>query len=191
MQCYYIGKYLRSHCFDEKKATNLAVSRCLWWHNVNLSTMDLLECPLCLFLMCEPVTMSCGHTFCRKCVGSYLPSKCPVCKERLKQREVRSMRNNVLLIGVVEKCCPDETSVTCHVQEKLKARDFTEALRIANDGLNLGETHMQDSTQKFLWIMLELCWKDGCLYKKHFSKITLHLSNSLDSHLYSPQLSWL
>lgn len=102
--------------------------------------MDLLECPLCLFLMWEPVTMSCGHTYCRRCVSAgYLPSKCPSCKERLKQREVKSMRNNVLLISVVEKCCPDETKTKCHIQEKLKVNEFTEALRIANEGLHLGK----------------------------------------------------
>ncbi|KAL7394980.1 hypothetical protein ABVT39_008145 [Epinephelus coioides] len=99
--------------------------------------MDLLECPLCLFLMCEPVTMSCGHTFCRRCVGGYLPSKCPSCKERLKQREVKTVKNNVLLISVVEKCCPDETKTKCHILEKLKASEFSEALRIANEGLHL------------------------------------------------------
>ncbi|XP_029972156.1 LON peptidase N-terminal domain and RING finger protein 1 [Salarias fasciatus] len=97
--------------------------------------MDVLECPLCLFLMCEPVTMSCGHTFCRRCVGGFLPSKCPSCKERLKQKEVRGMKNNVLLISVVEKCWPDETRVKCQIQEKLKAGEFTEALRIADEGL--------------------------------------------------------
>ncbi|XP_031158371.1 LON peptidase N-terminal domain and RING finger protein 1 isoform X1 [Sander lucioperca] len=99
--------------------------------------MDLLECPLCLFLMCEPVTMSCGHTFCRRCVGGYLPSKCPSCKERLKQREVKIMKNNVLLISVVEKCCPDETKTKCQIQEKLKANELMEALRIANEALHL------------------------------------------------------
>ncbi|XP_068447707.1 LON peptidase N-terminal domain and RING finger protein 1 [Clinocottus analis] len=98
--------------------------------------MDLLECPLCLFLMCEPVTMSCGHTFCRRCAEGYLPSKCPSCKERLKQREVKGMKNNVLLISVVEKCCPDETKTKCHLREKLKAGEFAEALRIATDGLH-------------------------------------------------------
>lgn len=111
-----------------------------------MSTVDLLECPLCLFLMCEPATVSCGHTFCRRCVGSYMPPKCPLCKERLKQREVRGARNNVLLIGVVEKCCPDQARVTCSVQEKLKAKDFAEALRIANDQLNLGKTRAQDTS---------------------------------------------
>lgn len=99
--------------------------------------MDLLECPLCLFLMCEPVTMSCGHTFCRRCVGGFLPSKCPSCKERLKQREVKSMKNTVLLISVVEKCWPDEARMKCHIQDKLKAREFTEALRTADEGLRL------------------------------------------------------
>ncbi|KAF7666133.1 hypothetical protein LDENG_00119550 [Lucifuga dentata] len=99
--------------------------------------MDLLDCPLCLFLMCEPVTMSCGHTFCRRCVADCLPSKCPSCKERLKQKDVKSVKNNVFLIGVVEKCCPDETKMKCHIQEKLKAKEYLEALRIANEGLDL------------------------------------------------------
>ncbi|KAM7389486.1 hypothetical protein PAMP_023462 [Pampus punctatissimus] len=99
--------------------------------------MDLLECPLCLFLMCEPVTISCGHTFCRRCVRTCLPSKCPTCKERLKQKEMKSMKNNVLLISVAEKCCPDEAKMKCHIQEKLKANDFTEALRVADEGINI------------------------------------------------------
>ncbi|XP_030001057.1 LON peptidase N-terminal domain and RING finger protein 1 [Sphaeramia orbicularis] len=99
--------------------------------------MELLECPLCLLLMCEPVTVPCGHTYCRRCVGGYLPSKCPQCKERLKQREVKSMKNNVLLIRVVEKCCPEETKMKCHIQDKLKAKEFTEALSIANGGVDL------------------------------------------------------
>lgn len=99
--------------------------------------MELLECPLCLFLMCEPVTMPCGHSFCRRCVKGFLPAKCPQCKERLKPREVRAMRNNVLLISVVEKCCPEETKMKCHIQEKLKASLFMEALRITNEGIDL------------------------------------------------------
>ncbi|KAM3866535.1 LON peptidase N-terminal domain and RING finger protein 1 [Diretmus argenteus] len=99
--------------------------------------MDLLECPVCLFLMCEPVTMSCGHSFCRRCVGGFLPSRCPACKERLKQRDVRNIKNNVLLIRVVEKCWPDETKMKCHLQEKLKAGEFADALRIANEGIEL------------------------------------------------------
>lgn len=49
------------------------------------------------------------------------------------------MKNNVLLISVAEKCCPDEAKMKCHILEKLKAEEFTEALRIANEGLELGK----------------------------------------------------
>lgn len=56
------------------------------------------------------------------------------------------MKNNVLLISVVEKCCPDETRMKCHIQEKLKANEFTEASRIANEGLDIGKGHVEDIT---------------------------------------------
>ncbi|KAL2077566.1 hypothetical protein ACEWY4_027070 [Coilia grayii] len=99
--------------------------------------MDLLECPICLFLMCEPVTMGCGHSFCRRCLGSYLPSRCPACKEKFRQRDAKNIKNNVLLISVIEKCCPEETKMKCHIQEKLKTSEFTVALRIADEGIEL------------------------------------------------------
>ncbi|XP_029579664.1 LON peptidase N-terminal domain and RING finger protein 1 isoform X2 [Salmo trutta] len=99
--------------------------------------MDLLECPICLFLMCEPATMSCGHTFCRSCLGNYLSSRCPACKEIFKQRDANNIKNNILLFSVVEKCCPEETRIKCHILEKLKTREFTEALRIADEGIRL------------------------------------------------------
>eukprot|EP00063_Salmo_salar_P079538 XP_014054373.1 PREDICTED: LON peptidase N-terminal domain and RING finger protein 1-like isoform X2 [Salmo salar] len=99
--------------------------------------MDLLECPICLFLMCEPATMSCGHTFCRSCLGNYLSSRCPACKEIFKQRDAKNIKNNILLFSVVEKCCPEETRIKCHILEKLKTGEFTEALRIADEGIRL------------------------------------------------------
>ncbi|XP_061643584.1 LON peptidase N-terminal domain and RING finger protein 3 isoform X4 [Phyllopteryx taeniolatus] len=97
--------------------------------------MELLECRICLFPMWEPVTITCGHTFCRRCAGTYLPSKCPACKERFKQRDMRNAKNNVLLIRVIEKCCPDDAKIKRHLQEKLRAKQYKEALRVANDGI--------------------------------------------------------
>ncbi|XP_051505768.1 LON peptidase N-terminal domain and RING finger protein 1-like [Myxocyprinus asiaticus] len=103
----------------------------------NNSGMDLLECPICLFLMCEPMTTSCGHSFCRRCMGALLPSRCPTCKERLKQRDAKNIKNNVLLFSIIEKCCPEETKMKCHIQEKLKTSEFTEALRIVDEGIEM------------------------------------------------------
>ncbi|KAG9346779.1 hypothetical protein JZ751_007097 [Albula glossodonta] len=99
--------------------------------------MDLLECPICEFLMCEPVTVSCGHSFCRRCVGTNLPSRCPACKDKLKLRDVKNIKNNVLLFSVIEKCCPEEVKLKCHLQESLKAGEFTQALRVADEGMEI------------------------------------------------------
>lgn len=72
-------------------------------------------------------------------MGSYLPSRCPTCKERLKQRDAKNIKNNVLIFSVIEKCCPNETKMKCHIQEKLKTSEFTEALRIADEGIDMGK----------------------------------------------------
>ncbi|CAL8262735.1 unnamed protein product [Lota lota] len=98
--------------------------------------MDLLDCPVCELVLCEPATLSCGHSLCRRCVG-YLPSKCPLCKERLKQRDTQKTKNNVLLIGVLEKCYPQETRMKGCIQEKLRANEFTEVLRLAGEAMHL------------------------------------------------------
>uniref|UniRef100_A0A671Q1D6 LON peptidase N-terminal domain and ring finger 1 n=1 Tax=Sinocyclocheilus anshuiensis TaxID=1608454 RepID=A0A671Q1D6_9TELE len=122
--------------------------------------MDLLECPICLFLMCEPVTMSCGHSFCRRCMGAFLPSRCPTCKDRLKQRDAKNIKNNVLLFSVIEKCCPEETKMKCHIQEKLKTSEFTEALRIADEGIEMGKDAL---------LTLKVWRAEACMGLRRFS----------------------
>lgn len=45
---------------------------------------NILECPLCFCLICEPVSISCGHTFCRVCLVKSLrrhKKRCPTCRE--------------------------------------------------------------------------------------------------------------
>lgn len=102
--------------------------------------MEYLECPICLFLLCEPVTISCGHSFCRRCImGICVPSRCPACMERLRQRDAKNIKNNVLLFSIVEKYCPEETKTRCEIQERLRTRDFTKALRMAEDRMKIGK----------------------------------------------------
>lgn len=76
-------------------------------------------------------------------MGAFLPSRCPTCKDRLKQRDAKNIKNNVLLFSVIEKCCPEETKMKCHIQEKLKTSEFTEALRIADEGIEIGKDALQ------------------------------------------------
>lgn len=45
--------------------------------------VQLVECAICLALLCEPITTPCGHSFCRPCLVSTLrknKKKCPSCR---------------------------------------------------------------------------------------------------------------
>ena len=42
-----------------------------------------LECPICIELFQLPIVLSCGHTFCRKCINTHKENchKCPICRK--------------------------------------------------------------------------------------------------------------
>ena len=48
------------------------------------SVMDNLTCSICFRLFYEPISINCGHTYCRSCIGRALSAKasqeCPVCR---------------------------------------------------------------------------------------------------------------
>ncbi|KAM9120384.1 zinc finger protein RFP-like [Pangshura tecta] len=70
------------------------------------SLQDEATCPICLEYFREPVTLECGHNFCRACItqcweGSNRVSSCPQCREPVQQRNLRPNRQlaNVLEIA--------------------------------------------------------------------------------------------
>ena len=59
--------------------------------------LEVLQCPVCLEIVLEPVQTSCGHLFCEKCVRGV--TKCPACREQFtsmpdhfNNRRVKSLR---------------------------------------------------------------------------------------------------
>ncbi|XP_056373885.1 E3 ubiquitin/ISG15 ligase TRIM25-like [Hyla sarda] len=68
---------------------------------------DELECSICLNLYTDPVTLRCGHNFCRDCIGQVLNTQnragvysCPICKEQFKKRP--ALKRNITLCNEVE-----------------------------------------------------------------------------------------
>ncbi|CAO2634059.1 Tripartite motif-containing protein 43B [Lemmus lemmus] len=62
-----------------------------------------LICFICLSYLTDPVTISCGHSFCRACLhlsweDSQLPVHCPTCREPSQQKDFRT---NIVLKKLV------------------------------------------------------------------------------------------
>ncbi|KAL6463227.1 hypothetical protein MHYP_G00276180 [Metynnis hypsauchen] len=69
---------------------------------------DQFSCPVCLDLLKDPVTIHCGHSFCKVCINGCWDQddqrgvySCPQCRETFTPRPV--LRRNNMLAEVVEK----------------------------------------------------------------------------------------
>nr|XP_046155697.1 tripartite motif containing 108 isoform X2 [Oncorhynchus gorbuscha] len=60
---------------------------------------EQLQCPVCLCLFTDPVSLPCDHTFCRPCISAHLlqssaksQSHCPECRGPFSQKDLRAHR---------------------------------------------------------------------------------------------------
>ncbi|XP_063819485.1 E3 ubiquitin/ISG15 ligase TRIM25-like [Pseudophryne corroboree] len=82
-----------------------------------------LDCSICLSIYTDPVTMRCGHNFCRVCIDRVLDTQegagaytCPECRAECQERPV--LQRNITLCNIVESFLstrPDqeETGIFC------------------------------------------------------------------------------
>jgi hypothetical protein len=64
---------------DVKMSTDADADEPMSAH-ISISNFD---CQLCLSMLCEPVTIACGHTFCKTCLIAVMDrsrKKCPTCR---------------------------------------------------------------------------------------------------------------
>ncbi|XP_069821962.1 E3 ubiquitin/ISG15 ligase TRIM25-like [Dendropsophus ebraccatus] len=69
---------------------------------------DELLCSICLSLYADPVTLRCGHNFCRDCIDQVLNTQdgagvysCPECREEFRKRP--TLQRNITLRNVAER----------------------------------------------------------------------------------------
>ncbi len=62
------------------------------------------DCPLCFQLLYEPITLECGHTFCRDCLYQAFQFKkhCPLCRKHSSIDTITSS-SNILISKLLEK----------------------------------------------------------------------------------------
>jgi len=86
--------------------------------------IDSLTCSLCLGLICEPITIPCGHTFCRVCLYLAMQrskKKCPNCRA-VCHVEPSTHAVNIMLAKIARKCYPAEYSRRLEEAEKEKQK---------------------------------------------------------------------
>ncbi|XP_046729635.1 tripartite motif-containing protein 16-like [Silurus meridionalis] len=76
--------------------------------SVDQLSVDQFICPVCLDLLKDPVTVPCGHSFCKVCINGCWDQEdqkgvysCPQCRDTFTPRPV--LRRNNMLAEVVEK----------------------------------------------------------------------------------------
>uniref|UniRef100_A0A452IB91 RING-type E3 ubiquitin transferase n=1 Tax=Gopherus agassizii TaxID=38772 RepID=A0A452IB91_9SAUR len=65
-------------------------------------------CPVCLEYFTEPVSLECGHNFCRACIrqcweGSDTDMSCPQCSETVQQRNLRPNRQLANMVEIAKR----------------------------------------------------------------------------------------
>ncbi|XP_048453954.1 LON peptidase N-terminal domain and RING finger protein 2 isoform X3 [Rhincodon typus] len=93
------------------------------------------ECSLCMRLFYEPVTTSCGHTFCLKCLERCLDhnASCPLCKENLAEYLVtRAFNKTFLTEELIIQYLPEELNDRrrLHEEEMKELSNLTEDVPI-------------------------------------------------------------
>ncbi|XP_062400473.1 tripartite motif-containing protein 26-like isoform X2 [Sardina pilchardus] len=104
-----------------------------------LSSQDPCQCPVCLDRLKDPVTIACGHSYCKSCIDGCWNQEdqkglysCPQCRETFSPRPV--LKKSTVLAELVDKLETAETQeassgpcitgdVECDfcIEEKLKA----------------------------------------------------------------------
>ncbi|KAG9349062.1 hypothetical protein JZ751_029380 [Albula glossodonta] len=103
---------------------------------------DAFTCRICWGFLYEPVTLPCGHCFCRKCLDrEKVPVCCKDCKDTSKLTDVQSYRVNVVLSNLLSKWAPSQVLAVqlrhegnvMYAEKKLEAalEKYNEAIQLA------------------------------------------------------------
>lgn len=93
---------------------------------------DVFDCPNCHNFLGEPVTLTCGHSYCKRCLQRRLLYKCKVCSEAARC----DARANILLCGLLEKWFPEEvkkSKTICKVDALCKGKQYQAAVSLATE----------------------------------------------------------
>ncbi|XP_052320415.1 LON peptidase N-terminal domain and RING finger protein 1-like isoform X2 [Oncorhynchus keta] len=100
----------------------------------NAGEEDVFDCSNCHRFLGEPVTIGCGHSYCKRCLQHQLLSKCKLCSE--VGGMPKELKTNVILFGLLEKWFPEElkrSRAISEIEDLSRRKHFEEAVSLATD----------------------------------------------------------
>ncbi|XP_078684505.1 LON peptidase N-terminal domain and RING finger protein 1-like isoform X1 [Branchiostoma floridae x Branchiostoma belcheri] len=104
---------------------------------------DVVMCAVCQGLLFEPVTIPCGHTFCKRCIEKDPSKTCPRCRLRFTEAEYpdcQVLKPTVILCNIFDKWWPDEVKAVrlkWEGNDLFSKKDFSKATEKYTEALNL------------------------------------------------------
>jgi len=91
---------------------------------------DELECAICRETFLKPYTLQCSHTFCKRCISSWMKVRksCPTCRKLLTRQPVYNMTLDKVMQVVLKKQSEDEQEDMARRQQELE-KEESEALQ--------------------------------------------------------------
>ena len=106
-----------------------------------MSKNEIFNCLYCHSLLNDPVTIPCGHTFCRTCLMKDRSKTCKNCGTVNHHLNVSRITSNVLLIQVIEKWFPSKCEAARLKREAnvaFQSWKYEDAVRIYTKAIDLG-----------------------------------------------------
>lgn len=113
-------------------------------YNFRKKDIDVYSCGICLGILFEPITLPCGHSFCKDCLREVKRIRtCQTCKAEHPLISLSNMQVNVILRDGFEKYFTTEMKARRLKQDGnnfVKNKQYPEALERYTAALQLGKT---------------------------------------------------
>ncbi|XP_046571333.1 protein wech-like [Haliotis rubra] len=165
---------------------------------------NFLTCSICLEMYTDPCTLRCDHTFCRKCVTSYIQIRpdavqsktilCPCCRQHTKvthpgrpvEEWAGQIKASIVIKGLIDTYRSEEdvqeTSSTCCMICQQLGETTPGALWCAECGLALCDKCVKTHRMTPILLNHDLCDLSSRSKVKRRIKCTEHKSNRLEFH---------